>query len=325
MVNIPGFNKIGIYKIELERSFSTWIGTSFYCGLNNIDDNSVHAEIKQKLKQNNYAGIFQIVDNAADNDVEVVVTLNTEFEQANKVKIYKYHSDRNFYWLDTKNVENNTVRFISGGAGTYFIALHDAPIYDVGTIELIYDENFESDGDINHSNWTREIHEAGWSNDELQYYTDRVDNSYIENGKLVIKAMKEAYRNGQYTSARLISKQSFLYGKFEIKAKLPTGKGTWPAIWMMPADNCYGEWPKSGEKDIMENVGNEPKWIHGSLHSEKYNFKNGNQVTSKVEIPTTHSEYHTYVLIWTPEYVEFLVDNIAYLKHSYNSKLGPSR
>ena len=320
----PYFDKLGIYRIRLERSFNKWIGSYVYCVSNNPENNPSYSKIKEKLTKNNYNEIFQVVDSEINENEDITVILNRKYNWGSKVKVYYYINEK-FYWLNTEKVENGIIKFKSCGVGVYFVALDTAPLYDTDAMELIYYDEFEDNGDIDHNKWEREVHEAGWTNEEAQSYTDRIDNSYIKDGKLVIKAMKETYGNGEYTSARLISKESFLYGRFDIRAKLPIGKGTWPAIWMMPADSLYGEWPKSGEIDIMENVGKEPEWIHGSLHSEKYNFKHGNQVTSKVSIPTNHSEYHTYSVIWTPEYIEFLVDDKAYLKHSYNSEEEPSR
>ena len=320
----PNFNKVGIYKIEFERGFDSWIGNCKYCVSNDDSRNPVYVEVASKLKQNAYQGALQIIESEIEEDNEIVITLNSKFDWGDKVKTYFYEGGK-FYWLNSEKVEDGMIRFKSSGVGVYFVALNTAPIFDKNAMKLVYSDEFEGSGDIDSNRWTREVHEAGWTNEEAQSYTDRIDNSYLEDGKLVIKAMKESYGNGQYTSARLISKESFLYGKFDIVAKLPTGEGTWPAIWMMPSDNLYGEWPKSGEIDIMENVGKEPEWIHGSLHSEKYNFKNGNQVTKKVSIPTNYSEYHTYSVIWTPEYIEFLVDEVPYLKHSYDEVAEPSR
>ena len=320
----PNFNKVGIYKIEFERGFDSWIGNCKYCVSNDDSRNPVYVEVASKLKQNAYQGALQIIESEIEEDNEIVITLNSKFDWGDKVKTYFYEGGK-FYWLNSEKVEDGMIRFKSSGVGVYFVALNTAPIFDKNAMKLVYSDEFEGSGDIDSNRWTREVHEAGWTNEEAQSYTDRIDNSYLEDGKLVIKAMKESYGNGQYTSARLISKESFLYGKFDIVAKLPTGEGTWPAIWMMPADNLYGEWPKSGEIDIMENVGKDPEWIHGSLHSEKYNFKNGNQVTKKVSIPTNYSEYHTYSVIWTPEYIEFLVDEVPYLKHSYDEVAEPSR
>ena len=318
--NKPNFNKVGIYRIELEKNFNIWLGNVSYFNINNPK-----AEIAETLKQNDYEGHIQIIEHVfSDTKEKITITLDNELSECNKVKLY-YYIDKKFYWLNSETVKNGQIEFKANGAGVYFITTNVAPIYDKNAMELIYEDTFNQDGDIDNTRWEREIHEAGWTNEELQYYTNKIENSYIKDGKLIIKAIKEQYGNAQYTSARLASKTSWLYGKFEIKAKLPTGNGMWPAIWLMPKDSLYGEWPQSGEIDIMENVGKEPEWIHGSLHSSKYNFRNGNQVTAKTEVPTNSSEYHTYGVIWTPEYIEFLVDDVPYLKHSYDSEKEPSK
>jgi beta-glucanase (GH16 family) len=109
---------------------------------------------------------------------------------------------------------------------------------------------------------------TGWGNNELQYYTDHEENIFIEDGKLHIQAREENYENMKYTSARIrtIGKGDWLYGRIEIRAMLPNGQGIWPAIWMLPTDEDFGGWPKSGEIDIMEMVGHEPATIHGTVH-----------------------------------------------------------
>jgi beta-glucanase (GH16 family) len=104
----------------------------------------------------------------------------------------------------------------------------------------------------------------GWGNNEKQYYTNRLENARVENGKLIITAIREDYEGFQYTSARLVTKHKgdWLYGRVQVRAKIPHGVGTWPAIWMLPTDDKFGYWPHSGEIDIMEHVG----FDHGSKH-----------------------------------------------------------
>ena len=317
----PAFNKVGIYKIEFERGFNFWIGNCKYCVSNKDSRNPIYVEIADKLKANSYQGALQIIDNEVKENNEIVVTLNSKFNWGSKVKTY-FYNDGKFYWLNSEVVEDGMIKFKSSGVGTYIVALNSAPIFDKNAMRLTYVDNFEEDGDIDKNRWKREVRKAKWTNNEEQSYTDSINNSYIENGKLVIKAVKE---DSKYTSAKLISKQNFLYGKFDIVAKLPTGRGTWPAIWMLPENDLYGEWPKSGEIDIMENVGKDAEWIHGSIHSEEYNFQNSNHLTNKVSIPTNSSQYHKYSVIWTPEYIEFLVDDVSYFKHSYNESTDYSK
>jgi beta-glucanase (GH16 family) len=121
--------------------------------------------------------------------------------------------------------------------------------------------------------WTYDIGGKGWGNEELEYYTNRKENARIENGNLVITALKETYTGAdgltrEYTSARLKTQGLFAqtYGRFEARIKIPEGQGMWPAFWMLGEDITSAGWPKCGEIDIMENVGKEPGTVHGSLH-----------------------------------------------------------
>lgn len=270
--------------------------------------NSILKNINTQLLKNGYNDVFQLIKNGAN-------TLNDEFI-GKTIKLFTF-VDGKFYYLNTIDTSNNLI-LNSTSPGQYFITQDTDIIYDVDAMELVYNNDFSTASDLN--NWVKEIHESGWTNEELQEYVDSPNNSYVADGNLIIQG---TYENGVYKSARLMSKKAFLYGKFDIVAKLPTGKGMWPAIWMMPESSCYGEWPKSGEIDIMENVGKEPQWIHGSLHSEKYNFRYGNQITSKLSILTNYSEFHKYSVIWTPEFIKFLVDDEVYLAHSYNAEKDP--
>jgi len=116
----------------------------------------------------------------------------------------------------------------------------------------IWSDEFDYTGLPNTTKWTYDVGGGGWGNGESQYYTDaRSENARVENGNLIIEARKENYEGKNYTSARLVSKGlgDWKYGKIEVRAKIPTGKGMWPAIWMLPSENVYGIWPKSGEID----------------------------------------------------------------------------
>jgi len=138
----------------------------------------------------------------------------------------------------------------------------------LGDWELIWYDEFES-GIIDTSKWCYDIGGHGWGNNELQYYTDRPINSFIENGKLIIQAVKERYikdgKEWQYTSARIktMNRGDWKYGRIEVKAKLPYGQGIWPAIWMLPTEWKYGGWAASGEIDIMEMLGHETNKVYG--------------------------------------------------------------
>ncbi|MBN1926312.1 MAG: glycoside hydrolase family 16 protein, partial [Prolixibacteraceae bacterium] len=135
---------------------------------------------------------------------------------------------------------------------------------------LVWSDEFDYAGLPDSLKWSYDTvgNAWGWGNNELQYYTSaRHENAIVSNGTLKITAIKEPYNKFAYTSARLITKGKgdWLYGRFEISAKLPDGRGLWPAIWMLPTDWEYGGWPESGEIDIMENVGYDPKTIVASV------------------------------------------------------------
>lgn len=188
-------------------------------------------------------------------------------------------------------------------------------LYDDLDYQLVFYDEFDKEtGTLSTLKWKYQTGDGGWGNNELQYYTDGA-NSLINQGKLLITARLEAMGDSLYTSARINSVRSFLYGKFEISAKLPQGSGTWPALWLMPERSVYGGWPNSGEIDIMEHVGTDMNRIHFSVHTERYYFKNGTQKTFVTTIPSVASEYHTYGLEWLPDQLIFSVDDVVYFTY----------
>jgi len=185
------------------------------------------------------------------------------------------------------------------------------------TKTLVWSDEFDYTGlpDANKWNYDTEGNSSGWGNNELQYYTNaRIENSEVKDGYLRITAIKEEYAGSHYTSARLITKGKgdWLYGRMEIKAKLPDGRGMWPAIWMLPTDWQYGGWPKSGEIDIMENVGYDPYVIVASAHTESYNHVLGTQKSSRMTVNTCYSDYHVYSLEWDETEYRVYVDESLY-------------
>lgn len=169
---------------------------------------------------------------------------------------------------------------------------------------------------------------CGWGNNELQYYTvKRLENTRVEDGKLVIEAKKEDFEGAKYTSTRLVSrdKGDWKYGRFEIKAKIPRGKGMWPAIWMLPTKWAYGSWPHSGEIDIMENVGYLPDSVYGSLHTGAFNHVKGTQKTEGLLRKDLSTAFHVYGIEWTETDMTIFIDNEKYLtfKKGTNSEEWP--
>lgn len=181
--------------------------------------------------------------------------------------------------------------------------------------KLVWQDDFLGDK-LDETNWNYERHEPGYVNNELQEYTDSKDNVFVKDGKLVIKAI-ETRKHGEkyYTSGRVTTqnKKAFKYGKFEIKAKAPKGQGLWPALWMMPNDkNLYGEWPKSGEIDIMEVLGHKPNKVYGTVHyGNPHEQQQGSYV---LESGALADEYHVYGLEWEPNEMRFYIDGTLYHK-----------
>lgn len=173
-----------------------------------------------------------------------------------------------------------------------------------------WSDEFDYSGAPNTAKWGYDIGGDGWGNNELQYYTNSINNASVGNGVLTITARKEKMEGKDYTSARVISKGKgdFLYGRFEVKAKLPTGKGTWPAIWMLPTDWAYGGWPKSGEIDIMEHVGYDQDKVHVTVHTEAYNHSIGTQNGKQKVVPGASTDFHTYRIDWTPYAIRGFID-----------------
>lgn len=160
----------------------------------------------------------------------------------------------------------------------------------------------------------------GWPNNEWQYYADdRPENTRIENGTLVIEARRETldkarfadWGGQKYTSAKLVTKDKLGYGFYEIRAKLPCGRGMWPAIWMLPD---RGPWPDEGEIDIMEMVGWDPNVVLGTLHTGAFNHAKGTQRGAKVTVPTACTAFHAYQLDWRPDTITIGVDGRAFMK-----------
>lgn len=171
----------------------------------------------------------------------------------------------------------------------------------------VWTEDFSVDGPPDASKWSYDVGGNGWGNNELQYYSNGL-NATVSGGILKITAKKEGLGGNNYSSARMVTKNKadWLYGRFEIKAKLPKGRGTWPAIWMLPTDNEYGNWPNSGEIDIMEHVGFDPNNIHFTLHAK--NFYGANGKGGSKYVPGVMDDFHIYRLDWASYGIRGYVD-----------------
>jgi beta-glucanase (GH16 family) len=193
-------------------------------------------------------------------------------------------------------------------------------IPEVPGFQLVWNDEFDNAGLPDPKKWGYDVGGHGWGNQELQYYTEnRKENARVENGKLIIEAKMENFQGSSFTSARLITKNrgDWTYGRFEIKAKIPYGKGTWPAIWMLPTvwNLGNGGWPDNGEIDIMEHVGYNPGVIHASTHCNKYVHSKNTQKTGTTQVLDAMTAFHTYTIEWTESEIKAYVDD----KHYFTS------
>jgi beta-glucanase (GH16 family) len=218
--------------------------------------------------------------------------------------------------------------------GIWFCVLAAAPAL-AGDWKLVWSDDFDKPGLPDSAKWNYE--EGFVRNNEAQYYTRaRSENARVENGMLVIEARKERLRNAaydpaaqgkgagrrsrefaDYTSASLTTrgKASWTYGRIEVRAKLPPGRGTWPAIWTLGTNNSKG-WPACGEIDIMEFVGFDPGIIHANIHTRKYNHLQKTGKGSQIAIPDACDTFHIYALEWDADHLDFFVDGRKYFTYA---------
>jgi beta-glucanase (GH16 family) len=190
--------------------------------------------------------------------------------------------------------------------------------------KLVWSDEFNYSGLPDSTKWSYDTGGHGWGNHEKQYYREKtIQNSCVKNGMLKIVAVKEKFDVASYTSARLVTKNKgdWKYGRIEVKAKLPKGRGMWPAIWMLPTDWKYGSWPTSGEIDIMEHVGYLPDSVFGTVHTGAYNHRMGTQKGSKVFLKDVADAFHVYTLEWDENHMGIYVDNQLYFTFK-NEKKG---
>ncbi|ANH83422.1 licheninase [Niabella ginsenosidivorans] len=189
--------------------------------------------------------------------------------------------------------------------------------------KLVWSDEFNKDGLPDAARWGYDVGGNGWGNNELEYYTKAdSNNAVIKNGKLLIIAKKEKRGKNTYTSARLVTKGKgdWLYGRVEVSAKLPAGKGTWPAIWMLPTNWKYGGWPASGEIDIMENVGFNSDTVYSSVHTKTFNHVIGTQKTKGFYLNDADKTFHVYAMEWNKDRIDFFVDDQRFFSFSNTRK-----
>ncbi|CAF2332299.1 unnamed protein product [Rotaria sp. Silwood2] len=193
-----------------------------------------------------------------------------------------------------------------------YLGLSDANVAWV----RVWEDNFNWNGGVDLDKWNFDVGGSGWGNNEQQYYTyNRLKNARCElcpgstRGRLIVEAHRENMANSQYTSARLRSKANWTYGRLQIRAKLPDGRGLWPAFWMLPEKQTYSTtyWPDNGEIDLMEQVGYDPLRIHSTVYTQAYNHMNGNQPTNSIIVDDATSSFKIYTLDWNVDKIETFV------------------
>ncbi len=195
--------------------------------------------------------------------------------------------------------------------------------------KLVWSDEFDYTGLPNPAKWGYDVGGHGWGNKELQNYTERrSENARVEKGVLIIEARRDGNESNPYTSARLVTKGKgdWTYGRIEVRAKLPSGRGTWPAIWMLPTKRNYGTayWPDNGEIDIMEHVGYEPDVINFSAHTKSYYHSIGTQKTAKTKIDSARSDFNVYAVEWTPQEIRWYVNDRQYFTFSNERLSNPA-
>ena len=239
----------------------------------------------------------------------------------------------------TTSVRTGTITVMSGSARKSIsvtqMAAEESPYYAPEGYQLVWQDEFDGNygyapnengvprTELNPDYWTHEVKSAGWVNHELQNYVNHKTPegklvTELRNGKLRITALKE---NGKVYSGRVYAKvkEGWRYGYIEASIKLPKGKGTWPAFWMMPVN--YTGWPDSGEIDIMEEVGGHAEYVSSSLHANAHVHSNGTQVTHEMRCPGAEDEFHTYSILWTHDNITTYVDGQQQLSYD-NRGLG---
>ena len=239
----------------------------------------------------------------------------------------------------TTSVRTGTITVMSGSARKSIsvtqLAAEESPYYAPEGYQLVWQDEFDGNygyapnengvprTELNPDYWTHEVKSAGWVNHELQNYVNHKTPegklvTELRNGKLRITALKE---NGKVYSGRVYAKvkEGWKYGYIEASIKLPKGKGTWPAFWMMPVN--FRSWPADGEIDIMEEVGYHPDYVSSSLHANAHVHSNGTQVTHEMKCAGAEGEFHTYAMLWTAKNITTYVDGKVQLSYD-NRGLG---
>ncbi|PVX46399.1 beta-glucanase (GH16 family) [Flavobacterium sp. 103] len=302
------------YLLSLGLLFT---GLSVFLMLLSCSDSNGGGEDVSKAKPSDLSVTATVVGTDAQNpngDGSGVVNFKLSATNATSYKIVlgngetKEVTNGSFSYTYTTSGSNTYVLYVSAYNAGQFVSKTLSITVFVGS-KLVWSDEFNTDGAPDATKWTFQIWDPGNVNNELQSYTNRPENTIVQGGLLKIKAIREKYGKGDFTSGRLESngKFDFTYGKVVIRAKLPTGVGTWPAVWMLGSNIGSVGWPACGEIDILESVGKELNVNHSSLHSPG---RSGNTPdTGTINVPNDNTEFHIYTADWTASYIKFYVDD----------------
>jgi beta-glucanase (GH16 family) len=224
-------------------------------------------------------------------------------------------------WACNDNDANGQFTFLpSGAGGGSGAAVGSGAQASASGRKLVWQDEFDGDR-VDRSKWQYEVNCDGGNNNEWQCYTDSTDTAYVRDGLLHIRVNKGRYKNKEYTSARLntYSRGDWTYGRFEVRLRVPCGQGFWPAAWMMPSESAYGPWPQSGELDIMEVLGGDPKVLHGTAHFGNLapnNRSKGGSTT--LQNGTFCDDFHVFALERTPQKNTWYLDGREYFSLTPN-------
>ena len=286
----------------------------------NTDDNSTLANLLINSEIVGKSSSFPDGDGSGTVNFTVSATNATSYKILIGSETFTSSNGKFTYNFNTPGTNNYTIYVSAYRGDKYISSSTNINVYKAPT--QLWSDEFNTDGVPNPNNWGYDTgNNNGWGNNELEYYTNRQENAYVSNGTLKIVLKKELYQGFNYTSARLQSKGkfSFKYGRVDIRAKLPSGGGTWPALWMLGDNITTAGWPACGEIDIMEHVGNQLNKIFGTLHHPNHSGGNADGGTTNISNATT--EFHIYSLDWSPTQIKFYVDNQLFYTFANNSSL----
>lgn len=309
-----------ILKYELNNGGKTFVNASYLSDFGGAGPDD-------QCLDNNTAGLKTVLLSPSES---ILMTTNREQTRGTAMTFSDggfmgYYIGQSTYEILTITENRMVVRAVMGNDPSlawYHTFTTTKPVQGGGEpvyTNLVWSDEFDVDGAPNPANWGYDIGAGGWGNGELQYYTSDSQNIKVEGGLLKITPKRQNFSGSQYTSSRIISKdkKEFKYGKFEIKAKMPTGVGTWPAIWMLGANYDDVGWPNSGEIDILEYRGVDPNKALGTLHYPGHS--GGNGPTASTTVPNAETEFHIYSLTWSATSIRFAVDGNVFHTFTNNA------